>query len=148
MVCHPRAMSVQRYTTEQGPRYRVRWREGNGRMRSRTFTTQRDANALDVDISTRRLRGEPLPRAGRETLATAYAEWWRLRGSLLAANTQRTYQSVWNAHIRGQWDHYRLNELAADPQLLEELTAALRAKGVGPAAQRKTLVVLSSVFAA
>jgi integrase len=139
-------MSVQRYDTADGVRWRVRWREANGRMRSRTMTSKREASALDADVRARKFKGEMLPRPGKESLAAAYDDWFRLRGSRLATTTQRTYRAVWDAHVRGRFDHHRLNELAAEPQLFDELLAEMRERGVGPASQRKVLVVLSAVL--
>src|SRR5579884_3484560 len=116
---HLGVLSVHSYKTADGTRWQVRWREANGRVRTRSLTSKRDAIAFDADVKTRKHKGEALPRAGRETLAAAYDEWWRLRGSTLASTTQRTYKAVWKAHIEGRFDHHRLNELAADPQLFE-----------------------------
>jgi integrase len=141
-------MSVHSYKTGDGARYQVRWREAHGRVRTRSFTSKREANAFDADVKARKFRGEGLPRPGKETLAAAYDEWFRLRGAMLASTTQRTYRAAWDAHVRGRFDHHRLNELTADPQLFEELTADMRARGVGPAAQRKVLVVISAVLTA
>lgn len=140
-------MSVQRYDTDDGVRWRVRWREHNGRMRSRTLTSKRDALALDADLKARRFKGESLPRAGKETLATAYEEWLQKgKGSRVASSTRRTYEAVWNAHIRDRFDHYRLNELVAEPELLDDLVTEMTERGVGNASQRKVLVVLSAVL--
>lgn len=55
---------------------------------------------------------------------------------------------VWNAHDRGKFDHHRLTTLVADPQPFEELTADMRARGVGPASQRRVLKVISAVLTA
>ncbi len=139
-------VSVQRYETDDGTRWRVRWREGGGRMRSRTVMGKREALALDADLRARKFKGEPLPRAGKETLAAAFDEWWRLRASNLSENTQRTYLAAWNAHVRDRFDSHRLGTLVSEPQLFEELTADMRDRGVGPAAQRKVLVVISAVL--
>lgn len=118
-------------------------------MRSRTVTSKREALALDADVKARRYKGEALPRATRDTLADAYEEWLHLRGSTLAPATLQVYKYVWNAHVRGSgFDGHRLTELVAEPVLIEELTAGMRERGVGPAAQRKTLVVLSAVLSA
>jgi integrase len=141
-------MSVQRYETADGSRWRVRWRESSGQMRSRTVTSKSEATALDADLLAKKFKGEALPRPGRETLAAAYDEWWRLRGSQLSTNTQRTYTSVWNAHVKDRFDSHRISELASDPQLLEEFTAEMRDRDVGPAAQRKVLAVMSAVLTA
>ncbi len=50
--------------------------------------------------------------------------------------------------MRGRFDHHRLTTLVADPQLFEELTADMRARGVGPASQRRVLMVISAVLTA
>jgi integrase len=141
-------MSVDRYETADGTRWRVRWREGNGKARARSLTSKEAALALDADIRAKKFTGQALPRAGRESLAVAYEEWWRLRGSQLSSNTQRTYTAVWKAHVQDRFDSHRINELAANPQLFEELLADMRERGVGPASQRKVLVVISAVLTA
>lgn len=142
-------MSVQRYETADGSRWRVRWREHDGRMRSRTLTSKREALALDSDVKAKKFKGEALPRATRDTLAEAYAEWLRLRGANLAPQTLAVYRYTWNAHVHGTgFDGHRLTELVTDPMLIEDLIADMRERGVGPAAQRKTLVVLSAVLSA
>lgn len=141
-------MSVHHYDTKDGARYQVRWREANGKVRTRTLTSKEEANGLDADIKARKFKGQALPRPGKETLAAAYDEWWRLRGSTLAPASQRVYQSMWNAHIKDGFDQHRMNQLASDPQLFEQLLAELREKGVGNGAQRKLLVVLSAVMTA
>ena len=59
-----------------------------------------------------------------------------------------TYRAVWDAHVRDRFDHHSLNQLATDPQLFEELLADMRERGIGNAAQRKVLVVMSAVLTA
>lgn len=141
-------MSVHPYKTADGTRYQVRWREGNGRVRTRSLPSKREALAFDADVKARKYKGDTLPTSGRETLASAFDEWWRMRATTLASTTQRTYRDVWNAHVRGRFDHHRLSEIVADPQLLDLFSAEMREDGVGNAAQRKVLVVLSAVFTA
>jgi integrase len=139
-------VSVQRYKTADGVQWRVRWREHDGRMRSRTVSNKREALALDADVKARKYKGEALPKPGRETLSQAYDQWWRLHGSTLAQNTQEAHQAVWNAHVKGRFDHHRLSELSANPQLVDELLADMRERGVGSSSQRRVLAVLSSVL--
>ena len=143
------ALSIHRYETADGSRWQVRWRDHTGRVRTRSVTSKPEATALDADIKARKFKGEALPRPSKDTLATAYDEWLRLRAPSLATHTQRVYKLTWAKHIQGRdFDAHRLTDLVADPVLLEELTAAMRDDGVGPAAQRKTLVVLSAVLTA
>jgi integrase len=142
-------ISVHRYETADGSRWQVRWRDANGRVRTKSLTSKSEATALDADVKARKFKGDALPRYGKESLAGAYDEWLRLRGNTLAPHTQRVYKQVWNKHIKEPgFDGHRLTDLVADPMLLEELTADMRERGVGPAAQRKTLVVLSAVLTA
>jgi integrase len=139
-------VSVHPYKTSDGTRFQVRWREGDGRVRTRSLKSKKEAIAFDADVKARKFKGDTLPRPGRETLAAAFDEWWRLRGSTLSAKTQEAYKSVWRTHISGRFDHHHLSELASHPQLIEELTADMRERGVGNAAQRKVLAVLSAVL--
>lgn len=139
-------MSVQRYQTADGTKWRVRYRQADGRMRSRTFLSKRDAVAHDNDIKARKHKGDALPRPARETLGATYDEYVRLAGPTLAPATLRTYQAMWAAHVRGRFDHHRLPDLLNDPQLFAEFMAEMRGRGVGNPAQRKTLVVISAVL--
>lgn len=94
-------MSVQPYDTKDGRRYRVRWREG-GKPKSRSFISKARANDFDVEVKSRKQRGDALPATGRDTLAAVYAEWWRLRHRRLSKHTQESYQRHCNAHIKGR----------------------------------------------
>jgi integrase len=126
----------------------VRWRESTGRMRSTTVPSKRDATALDAGLKARKFKGEALPQRSKDTLAGAYEQWRRLRAPDLAPQTVTSYQYVWNAHVSasGFDTHRLLTDLVADPMLFDELRADMRDRGVGPAAQRKVLTVLSAVL--
>jgi hypothetical protein len=43
-------MSVHPYTTKDGTRWQVRWREANGKLRTRSLTSKRDALAFAADV--------------------------------------------------------------------------------------------------
>ena len=139
------ALSVHRYATADGTHWRVCWREG-GRFRSRSFAGKKEAGDFDIQVKARKLRGEPVPSAGRDTLAQTYAQWKELRAPQLAKNTVATYDAVWRAHIRDRHDHHTLAEYVAEPQLIEEVVADMRERGAGNATQRKVLMVLSAIF--
>lgn len=141
-------MSVRPYETSDGKRWQVQWRDAQKKLRGRTFTSKTEALAFDADVKAKKFKGEALPRSSKQSLAAAYDDWYRLRGSNLAPATQRVYKGVWNSHVRDRFDGHSLSELAADPQLFEELMADMRDRGVGLAAQRKVLVVMSSVLTA
>lgn len=116
-------------------------------MRSTTVPSKSDATALDSELKARKFKGEALPRPTKDTLASAYEEWLRLRAPDLAPATLAVYKYAWNAHITEPgFDSHRLTDLIADPMLLDELRADMRDRGVGPSAQRKALTVLSAVL--
>jgi YD repeat-containing protein len=93
-------VSVQRYKTADGVQWRVRWRDPNGKMRSRTSASKREALALDADIKARRFRGEVIQRTSRDTLATTYEEWKRLYAEQrLSKKTHTRYEEAWEPNI-------------------------------------------------
>jgi integrase len=140
-------VSVHRYDTADGARWQVRWREANGRVRTRSLHSRREAIAFDADVKARKFKGEGMPRATKDTLAEAWEQWLRLRGPDLAPQTLTIYKYAWNAHIKQTgFDLHRLTDLVSNPMLLDELRADMRDRGVGPAAQRKTLTVLSALL--
>lgn len=139
-------MSVHAYQTKDGERYQVRWREAGRKVRTRTFASKREAAQFDIDVKARRNRGEVVPRTSKQTLGAAYDEWHHFKGERIAATTLRSYDAMWNAHIKGRFDDYTLAEVVADPQILDRILADMRERGVGNAAQRRVCMVLSGVF--
>lgn len=139
-------MSVHRYETADGTRWRVRWRTTDGKLQSKTLASRREADALDGDIKARKLRADVLPQPSRWTLARAWDEWWAAVGEDLAPATQLNYAATWKAYIAGRLDHHSLVSLVSDPKLIEDHFADLRREGVGPAARRKAMMVLSGVL--
>ena len=93
-------MSIHRYETGDGTRYRVRWRDLDGKLRSATVLSKGDANNLDTDIKARKLRAELLPTPSRETLDQAFDKWMKANEADLAAATYASYRVHWDAHIR------------------------------------------------
>lgn len=54
-------MSVQQYKTSDGTQWRVRWREADGKMRSRTVVNKREALALAADLKARKFKSRTAP---------------------------------------------------------------------------------------
>lgn len=82
-----------------GPvRYRVRWREPDGRARTKTFVRARDANAWATHVEHGMLSGTYIDHdAGRATLEE-YAEGWR-KSRVWAPNTADRVESVFRLHV-------------------------------------------------
>ena len=83
--------------------------------------------------------------AGKRTLAELGDDWWRLHAEPnLAARTLTVYASLWDVHILPRLGALPLRELR--PETCHAFAADLAAAGVGPAARRKALALLSSVL--
>jgi integrase len=129
-------------------------------MRSKTLFTRREAEALDADLKAKKLRGDLLPVAGRWPLDQCWDEWLELRRPELSPATLSTYETLWEAHIRGtSLGRSSISALVAEPKLIEDHLASLKAKDfknrnrdeadkddLGIAAKRKLLMLLSGVF--
>ena len=85
-------MSVHPTRSPTARRYQVRWREGNGRVRTRSFPSKKRSQCLRHRGQGAQAKGVALPQPGRETLAAAYDEWWHYFGPELAQNTQKSYR--------------------------------------------------------
>lgn len=69
-------MSVQRYQTSKGVRYRVRYRDESGTMKSRSFNKKSDAARFERDTLAALERGAYIdPRAGRQTVSEFGLKW-------------------------------------------------------------------------
>src|SRR5688500_17370594 len=72
-------MSVERVRRKGGAVWRVRWRDGSGRERSRVLGRRRDAEAFDAEIRRRKRAGDlALQSAGKESLAEFAEKWFEL----------------------------------------------------------------------
>jgi integrase len=140
-------MSVQRRRLASGRvGYIVRWREGSGTQRSRTFDRKRDARDFDADLRRRRRLGElDLLDAGRDTLDSFAAEWWRLHAEAnLERSTRESYADLYDRHVLPRLGDVQLRELSAER--LEQFIADLRAAGVGDATIRRALAIVQSML--
>lgn len=127
--------------------HEVRWREG-GRERSRSFKRKGDAEAFEADLQRRRQLG-PLASGvimSRQTLAEFMTEEWWPRYAIpnLQPSTRKRYLEVWGAYLLPRVGGYELREIT--PLLVEDLLAQLAQTGIGPASQRKALLLLSGVM--
>ncbi len=139
-------MSVERVVRSNGEVvWRVRWREGS-RNRSRVLGRKRDADAFDAEVRRRRRTGELAALdAGRETLAQFAETWWQLYAlPNLAPRTRASYAHIWDRHVLPRLGALPLREI--DTLVVGRLAADLEHAGVGPAARRKALAVLSGVL--
>ena len=140
-------MSIERVERDSGVVWRVRWRDEQGHNRSKVLGRRRDAEAFDAEVR-RMKRTRELGRldAGKETLAQFGEEWWRLYAEPnLARSTQQGYAILWDRHVLPRLGGYAVRDLS--PRVLQKFRAELEDDGVGPAAVRKSLVILHGVLA-
>jgi integrase len=139
-------MSVERVKRKGGAVWRVRWRDGSGRERSRVLGRKRDAEAFDAEVRRRKRAGDlAVHSAGKETLADFAEKWFELyAAATLARSTLTSYASTWDRHVLPRLGGLPLRDLT--PELIQCYAADLRSAGVGPAALRRTLVLLQGVL--
>jgi hypothetical protein len=139
-------MSVERVERKGGAVWRVRWRDEQGRARSKVVGRKRDADAFDAEVVRRKRTGDlDLLNGGRETLADFAEEWWRLYAvPNLASRTLRSYAGLWDRHVLPRLGSMRLS--AISPEVVERFRAELEADGVGLSTVHRALVLLQSVL--
>jgi integrase len=139
-------MSVERVERKGGAVWRVRWRDEQGRARSKVIGRKRDAEAFDAEVVRRRRTGDlDLLSGGRETLAEFAEEWWKVYAvPNLAARTLRSYAGLWDRHVLPRLGSMRLS--AITPEVVERYRAELEADGVGQPTVHRALVVLQGVL--
>ncbi|MCW3038293.1 MAG: site-specific integrase [Solirubrobacterales bacterium] len=140
-------MSVERIEREGGIVWRVRWRDDQGRNRSKVLGRKRDAEAFDAEVRRlKRTRELGHLDAGKQTLSALGEDWWRLYAAgNLARATQESYASAWDTHVLPCIGGMELRHL--DTAAVLQFRADLEEAGVGPYAVRKSLAVLHVVLA-
>lgn len=139
-------MSVERVERKGGAVWRVRWRDEQGRARSKVVGRKRDADAFDAEVVRRKRTGDlDLLSGGRQTPADFAQEWWKLYAAPnLAARTLRSYAGLWDRHVLSRLGSMRLN--AITPEAIERFRAELEADGVGQPTIYRALALLQGIL--
>lgn len=139
-------MSVQRVTRKGKTKYMARWRDEGGTQRAQVFDRKADAEHHEREILRLKRTGElTIFDAGRTTLGEFVRErWWPFYASTLERNTRATYASLWDKHVLPRLGGLGLRELRTE--VLQRFRTDLERAGVGPAAIRKTLMLLQGVL--
>jgi integrase len=139
-------MSVEAVQRTSGRVWRVRWRDEQGRARSKVLGRKADAELFDAEITRRKRLGQLAQLdQGKQTLGELAEEWWVAHAEVnLAPATQRNYAFMWDKHVEPRLGQYRLCDLT--PQTIAAFRAELHAAGVGDAAIRKAMVILQAVL--
>ena len=139
-------MSVERVERKNGAVWRVRWRDEQGRARSKVVGRKRDADAFDAEVVRRKRTGDlDLLTGGRQTLADFAQEWWKLYAAPnLAARTLRSYAGLWDRHVLPRLGSMRLRSIT--PEVVERFRVELEADEVGQPTIYRALALLQGIL--
>lgn len=141
-------MSIERVERKGGAVvWRVRWRDEQGRNRSKVLGRKRDAEAFDADVR-RMKRTRELGRldAGKQPLAAFAHEWWELHAAPnLAPKTLELYAWLLDAHILPRLGAVQLRDLT--PEAVGRFRLDLEADDVGRVSVAKALTLLHGILA-
>ena len=125
-------------------RWRARYRDPNGRSRSKTFARKADAQDFLDDSSTDQRRGEWIDPRQRRLRFDEWADrWWSTTVRLQPA-TRRGYWMKLERHVRPYFAGRKLHEI--DFLDVEEFIAELHRKGLSPKTVRECVTIVSLVF--
>jgi len=131
-------MSIHRRSGTRGDTYEVRLRGGDGRERSQSFKTKKDAERYERDQLMARDRGTWIdPNAGKVTLADWCTEWQRTIVHL-RPSSRRIYADNLRLHVLPTLGSVTLGKIT--PSAVRSLMAELSAR---PTAQGRTLSAAS-----
>ena len=131
-------------TKQPNGRWRARYRDLNGRPRSKTFDRKVDAQAFLDDASTDMRRGDWIdPRSRRDTFDHWADRWWATTAKL-RPTTRRGYHGILERHVRPYFAGRKLVDI--DFVDVEEFIAAKLTSGLSPKYVRECVSVLSLIL--
>lgn len=127
----------------RGQRWRCRYRDPDGRQRTKSFHKKADAERFARRVKSDMDRGEFVdPQAGRTTLA-AFAQGWLARQTT-SEHTRRQTASRLNARILPTLGHVELRSLR--PSTVQQFVAGLERDGLAAGTVRLYMTTLSQVL--
>ena len=124
--------------------WRARYRDANGRSRSKNFVKKQDAQLFLDETSTDIHLGEWIdPRSRRDTFDHWADRWWKTT-SRLRPTTQRGYHGVLERHVRPHFAGRKVIDI--DYTDVEEFIADRLAHGLSPKYVRECVSVLSLIL--
>lgn len=105
--------SIQRYKTNEGYRYRVRYRRPDGGQTDKSgFKTKRDAEQFRSKVEVAVNRGEYIdPRNSRITISELGEPWLQNRQRVVKPSYAQTLESAWRIHVKPKWGKRQLSSL-------------------------------------
>ena len=137
--------SIERYSTEAGPRYSVRYRTPTGsQTKKRGFKTKRDAELFLANTEVRKATGEYVkPSQGRATIGEL-AQGWLARKQAKSASHYYTLECAWRVHVEPRWASVRVSDV--DVLAVETWIDAMVRAGGGVTTVRRAHTILSGIL--
>jgi len=136
--------SIEPYETQNGRRYRVRYRTPDRRQTAkRGFRTKREAEQFLATVEVSKMRGEWVdPTRSRSSVASTAQEWFSAQVRV-KPTTLSGYRHSLDKHVLPRWGQVRLVEVrhSAVQTWVGQLTETL-----GPSMVRQIFLVLSGVL--
>ena len=137
-------MSVQKRTRDGKTSYRVRWLE-DGRQRSRTFASKRDADLFDAEATRRRQLGSlHVLRASRTLDRFVRDSWAPERAHDLASATRSFYAGLYRTHLAPTFADTRIRDITAPK--VAAWRAQRQREGAGVKALREAHSLLGGIL--
>jgi integrase len=140
-------VEIERRKTRAGKSvYRVRWRDPEGRRRTRTFDTKGDAETFAADLQLRKRLGHLAGiDSGKITLNEYMAQTWvPVHAANLAVSTRKTYRLLYAKHLAPYFGSHPLRDITVD--VIARWQAERLRDGAGPTSVRKSLLLLSGIL--
>ena len=123
-------------------RWRVRWRDPDGRNRSRTFDQDTDATKW-LGYVRHKTSVDQLPLPATATVGQWAGQWLQGKRSTVRAGTWIDYESTVRNHLPSSWHGVALDAVARSTA--QRVISGIAAAGK-PSQARKTRAVLGSMF--
>ncbi|MYW00704.1 site-specific integrase [Streptomyces sp. SID3343] len=102
------------HINKRGDKWRARYRGPDGKERSRTFDTKREAAAWITEQQSRQIRGEWVDPARGKITFRAFSEAWFARQSWAKPKTKEWVASLLRSQLVPEWGDIPLNKIDYD----------------------------------
>lgn len=128
----------------KGLRYRVRYRNPQGKSRTKSFAKASDAKNFLATVETSKLTGSYVDPGRAKVTVGSVADQW-LAGKIgLKPTTRARYEVALKVHVRPQWGRTSLDRI--EHSAVQTWLAELSQSGQSGASVRKSYGVLSSIL--
>lgn len=105
--------TIERYETQTGTRYMVRYRAPSGaQTKKRGFTRKRDAVEFANTVEVKKLTGEYVsPTTGRVTVGSLGPAWLERKQGVIKPSAYHSIESNWRLHVQPRWGGVQIGKI-------------------------------------